>query len=268
MYLTGVVATRSVTHPRFLRLAGHPLRWQLLQQLAHSDRRVRELVRVVNEPQNLLSYHLRQLRIGGLVSTRRSTFDARESYYHLDLPRCAELLAQSAATIHPGLQPHPDPDPDPGPKPAMPTGSAVRVLFLCTGNSARSPMAAALLRHRAGGWVKAVSAGSHPKPLQPTAARVLQEQYGIELVEHRPTHLDTLTRQRFDFVISLCDKVREVCPEFPGGPESVHWSIPDPATAGDRNLETAFTRTATDLDTRIRYLLAVLATAGQPRKVT
>ena len=144
----------------------------------------------------------------------------------------------------------------------------VRVLFLCTGNSARSPIAAALLRHHGRAWVHAASAGSHPKQLHPAAVRVLREHYGIDLAHHQPTHLDTFTGQRFDYVISLCDKVREICPEFPGHPDTVHWSIADPAasTTGDNAGDAAFRRVAAELDTRIRYLLPVLATSRQPEK--
>ena len=70
---------------RFLQLAGHPLRWQLLRELGRSDRRVGELTALVGEPQNLVSYHLRQLRGGRLVSARRSSADGRDTYYTVDL---------------------------------------------------------------------------------------------------------------------------------------------------------------------------------------
>ena len=83
--------------PAFVRLAAHPLRWRLLTELASSDYRVRELVARTGEPQNLVSYHLRLLRDGGLVTSTRSSYDGRDSYYHLDLDRCADALADSAA---------------------------------------------------------------------------------------------------------------------------------------------------------------------------
>ena len=73
--------------PTFIRLAAHPLRWRLLTVLAESDYRVRDLVRRVDQPQNLVSYHLRRLRDAGLVTVARSSFDGRDSYYHLDLDR-------------------------------------------------------------------------------------------------------------------------------------------------------------------------------------
>jgi DNA-binding transcriptional ArsR family regulator len=81
--------------PPFLQLAGHPLRWRLLTELARSDLRVGELSARAGERQNLISYHLRLLRDGGLVIARRSSADGRDSYYVLDLARCREALAQA-----------------------------------------------------------------------------------------------------------------------------------------------------------------------------
>ena len=126
-------------------------------------------------------------------------------------------------------------------------------------------MAEALLRARSGGAVQAYSAGSHPKPLHPNAVRVLRDKFGIDVADQAPRHLDTVADQQFDHVITLCDKVREVCPEFSGDPEVVHWSIPDPAAgqADDEASYPAFRDTAAELETRIGFLLAVL-TNGTP----
>ena len=105
-FLTRVEETSP---PGFLRLAGHPLRWRLLSELARSDRRVGELCELAGRRQSLVSYHLRQLRDGGLVSMRRSAADGRDTYYVLDLARCGELLSSAGAALHPGLAPTPRP---------------------------------------------------------------------------------------------------------------------------------------------------------------
>jgi len=234
--------------PGFLRLAGHPLRWRLLTELARTDRQVRELTGLLGQPQSLVSYHLGQLRAGGLVSARRSSADGRDSYYRIDLARCRELLAETGLAIHPGLRA--------GPPPAGAVRARTRVLFLCTGNSARSQMAEAILGQLAGDRVEAASAGSRrqgSKPLHPEAVRVMCE-HGIDISGRRSKHLEEFAGQRFGFVITLCDRVREVCPEFPGHPQLIHWSIADPA--GEADARAAFRRVAAELRTRIGFLLA------------
>jgi ArsR family transcriptional regulator, arsenate/arsenite/antimonite-responsive transcriptional repressor / arsenate reductase (thioredoxin) len=241
------------TPPPFARLAGHPLRWRLLSELAGSDRRVRELAALAGQPQNLVSYHLRLLRDGGLVGARRSSFDGRDSYYHLDLARCAQSLAGAGIALHPGLRLQPAQPAPPGRR-----GGEPSVLFLCTGNSARSQMAEALARHHSAGWIQAFSAGSHPKPVHPHAVRVMAER-GIDLAAAQPKHVSVFAGWRFSQVITLCDRVREVCPEFPGQPRYAHWSIPDPAASGGDSYP-AFESLAAELDTRIGFLLAALGT--------
>jgi len=259
-----VVSQQGTTAPAFVQLVAHPLRWKLLTALADSDYRVRELVTLVDQPQNLVSYHLRQLRDGGLVTSTRSSFDGRDSYYHLDLDRCAQALADTGAALHPALR-----------RDAAPSIPAVgqwnrriNVLFVCTGNSARSPIAEALLAHHTAGRVQATSAGSRPRPrLHPNTVRVLREAFDIDVSGQHPRHLDAVAGRRFDHVVTLCDKAREACPEFGRQPRRVHWSIPDPAAAGDTDRAgyPAFRRTAADVDTRIRHLLSVLATDHRRR---
>lgn len=254
-----VISDHVTVAPAFVRLAAHPLRWKLLSALADSDYRVRELVTLVDQPQNLVSYHLRQLRDGGLVSSTRSSHDGRDCYYHLDLNRCAEALADTGAALHPALCREAAPS-------IAPVGQwprRIAVLFVCTGNSARSPIAEALLRHHTAGRVAVTSAGSRPKPrLHPHAVRVLREAFDVDISGQHPRHLDAVADRRFDHVITLCDKAREACPEFGHRPRLAHWSIPDPATASDTDQASypTFQRTAADVDTRIRHLLPVLAT--------
>ena len=245
--------------PPFLRLAGHPLRWRLLSELARSDLRVGELCALAGRGQSLVSYHLRQLRDGGLVSARRSAADGRDSYYLLDLGRCGELLASAGVALHPGIAPSAPPDA------RRRRGSATaRVLFLCTGNSARSQIAEALCERLSDGAVKAVSAGSHPKPLHPNAVRVMRER-GIDIAGWRTKHLSEFAGERFDYVVSLCDRVREVCPEFPGGPELIHWSIPDPSREPGSDKETlpVFERTAAEIEIRLGFLIDAINATTQ-----
>jgi protein-tyrosine-phosphatase/DNA-binding transcriptional ArsR family regulator len=262
--MVATTASGESTPPPFLRLAGHPLRWRLLSELAHSDRRVGELSELAGRRQSLVSYHLRRLRDDGLVSLRRSAADGRDTYYVLELARCGELLSSAGTSLHPGLATLP--------RPGAPRGrpSAIaRVLFLCTGNSSRSQMAEALCEQLSGGAVRAVSAGSHPKPLHPNAVRVMRDR-GIDIAGGRSKHLSEFAAERFDYVISLCDRVREVCPEFPGGPELIHWSIPDPAREPGSDAETrpAFERTATELCTRIGFLIQAIEQTTTSQEVT
>ena len=240
----------------FLQLVGDPQRWQLLSLLGESDWRVGDLAGLLGKAQSVVSYHLGELRTAGLVTSRRSAADGRDTYYRLDLDRCGDLFSAAGSALHPGLRL----------APATPGSTELarrpksRVLFLCTGNSARSQIAEALLEHRAGGAVDARSAGSQPKPLHRNAVRVLAER-GIDISGRRTKHLDRFARTRFDRVITLCDKVKEVCPEFPGAPVTAHWSMEDPATAADTDDATypAFVRTADEIDIRVDLLMAQLA---------
>jgi protein-tyrosine-phosphatase/DNA-binding transcriptional ArsR family regulator len=247
--------------PRVLGLAAHELRWRLLAELARSDRQVRELISLVDRPQSLVSYHLGRLRKGGLVTMRRSSADRRDAYYRIDLVRCGELFADAAAALHPGLRLT---GPSSGGPTASPDGGRpARVLFLCTGNSTRSQIAEALLHHHARGLATAVSAGSRPKPVHPDAIRVMCER-GIDLAGRRSKHLGEFTGERFDHVITLCDRLREICPEFPGAPDLIHWSVPDPADEA----YPAFERTAAEIDTRVRFLTHVIAVAARAASVS
>lgn len=243
----------TTSAPAFLRLAGHPVRWRLLGELARSDLRVGELCARVELPQNLVSYHLGRLRSARLVSSRRSAADGRDSYYVIDLGRCGELLAETGAALHPALRLNAPA------KSATGRRRRTRVLFLCTGNSARSQIAEALVQHLAAGAIEAYSAGSHPKRLHPNAVRVMRER-GLDIEGRRSKQLTEFAGRRFDYVVTLCDRVREVCPEFADHPELIHWSIPDPAREGRTDEESypAFVRTADELATRIPFLLEVI----------
>ncbi len=242
--------------PAILGVLSDPLRWQLVVELGQSDRRVGELVQLVGKPQNLVSYHLAELRHAGIVNARRSSADGRDVYYRADLIRCRDLLGGAGLSLHPGLSLASAPPGGPEPRRSRPRP---RVLFLCTGNSARSQIAEALVEHRSGGRVEARSAGSHPKPLHPNAVRVMAER-GIDISGHSSKSLTRFARSRFDRVITLCDKVREICPEFRGTPIAAHWSIADPATTGGTDAATyaAFQQVADEITDRVALLLADL----------
>jgi protein-tyrosine-phosphatase/DNA-binding transcriptional ArsR family regulator len=252
-------ATATSTSPSgFLRLVADPQRWGILEELGRSDRTVGELVELVAKPQNLVSYHLGELRAGGLVSRRRSSADRRDTYYRVNVPACAELLAKAGSDLHCGVrlrQVGPSSD-------AWSKAKGARVLFLCTGNSSRSQMAEAMLRHITAGAVDARSAGSHPRPLHANAVRVMAER-GIDISSQTSKHLGRFTRVRFDRVITLCDKVREVCPEFPGG-ATAHWSMADPANdaASDGRSYASFVEVADELEWRTELLANQLLDEG------
>ena len=261
MYRSVVATTDLAPVPPLMQLASHPLRWALLTELAASDRRVRELTTAVDEPQNLVSYHLRLLRSAGLIDARRSSFDGRDTYYHLNLTRCSSAFREAAAVLHPALAPIP--------ATTREAGTAARsVLFLCTGNSARSPMAEALLRQRGHGGIRVASAGSHPKPgLHPNAVRIMRDDYGIDIRGRQPQSLTAVARRRFDYVITVCDKIREF-PRDHGSATTMHWSLPDPSAAADTDRASypEFRRVATELNSRIGFLLPVLARHAYPRE--
>ena len=246
-------APPDLSSTEFLQLVGHPIRWRLLGALAKSDCLVHELTGLTGEPQNLVSYHLGKLRDARLVSAQRSSADRRDAYYTLDLARIGTLLGATSGAIHPGLRPA-------APAQNHATMPAPKVLFLCTGNSARSQMAEALTSVRSGGVIQAFSAGSHPKPMHPNALRVMRDEHGIDLSKQTSKHLDVFTGQHFDWVISLCDRVREVCPEFPGSPNTIHWSTRNPADAGtdDSSSFPMFQQVASELDRRIGFLFALI----------
>jgi protein-tyrosine-phosphatase/DNA-binding transcriptional ArsR family regulator len=228
--------------PAFLQLASQPVRWAILRRLVHGDYLVAELTREIGEPQNLVSYHVKQLRAAGLVNARRSARDGRESYYRIDFARCRELLMATADQLHPGLSPGHAGVPRP-----------MRVLFLCTGNSARSQMAEGMLRARSAGLIAASSAGDRPRPVHPLAIAAMAAR-GIDISAQRSKHLDEFAQESFDAVITLCDLVRERCPSFETGVRRLHWSIEDPAVEG--SARRAFESVADNLDERIGRFIA------------
>ncbi len=129
----------------------------------------------------------------------------------------------------------------------------VRVLFLCTHNSARSQMAEGLLRHVGGDRFEVFSAGTEPGEVNPFAIRAMQE-VGIDISTATSKHVEQFVGQDFDYVITVCDRANETCPIFPGDPKRVHWSFPDPsaATGTDDEKIRAFRKVRDELRDRLR----------------
>jgi ArsR family transcriptional regulator, arsenate/arsenite/antimonite-responsive transcriptional repressor / arsenate reductase (thioredoxin) len=240
----------------FLKLLAHDIRWRILLALAQSDRKVEELVKQIKEPHNVISYHLKLLRRKQLLSEHRSAADGRDIYYSLDLDRFRTLYFQAGTTLHPALALS---ESEPRPKEVSRKHPQIRILFLCTHNSARSQMAEAILRKIGGDQVEVFSAGNEPTPVHTLAIQVMS-QIGLDISQQKPKHLNQFLGQNFDYIVTVCDRVRESCPVFPGDPEQIHWSFPDPAAVeGDLTTrEKAFSDTASQLRVRIEYLLLMI----------
>ena len=120
-----------------------------------------------------------------------------------------------------------------------------RVLFVCTGNSARSQMAEGLLRHLGGDRFEVFSAGTIATFVRPQAISAMNE-LGIDISHHRSKSVDDLLSENFDYVITVCDHANQHCPNFPGAVKRVHWSIDDPVGSGSETAELAAFRQARD----------------------
>ena len=133
------------------------------------------------------------------------------------------------------------------------TDRPIRVLFVCTGNSARSVLAEALLRHHGGDAFEVDSAGTEPKGINPLTLRVLADA-GIDASWARSKSVTEFLGQSFDYVVTVCDQARQSCPVFPGVHESLHWGYEDPAEAVGTEEERllVFRRVFTQLGDRIQ----------------
>lgn len=272
--------------PQFFRLLADETRLMIVRLLTLTDLRAGEIGQSLHLPSNAVSYHLKQLSALGLLRDHRSSADARDVYYHLDLDRLQALYTAAGDSLYPGLSslssmPRGSRLTD-TPAQALMTGSTrwtedvntpglhdaheeraahvsrrLRVLFLCTHNSARSQIAEALLRHLGGDQVESFSAGSMPTQVHPDAITVLQE-LGVATSSLEAKSLDQFVGEPFDYIITVCDRVRDVCPAFFGDPAQIHWSFSDPAVVEDPSQRlAAFRQVAREIQTRIRYLLVL-----------
>lgn len=236
-------------HLPFLKLIAHDVRWEILVALATSDLRVHEITQQLGQPQNLVSYHLQKLKQAALILENHSQADARSIYYRLNYKQIQDALQSVGAALFPialsqSTQPR----------------APVRVLFVCTYNSARSQIAEGLLRTMGSKRVQAFSAGSEPKPVHELAVRVMQEN-NVDIRSQRSKGLETVTGEQFDYIVTVCDRARENCPVFPGKPVHIHWSIPDPASTegSDEERLKRFRAVADQLTERVQYFLGPFA---------
>ena len=131
-----------------------------------------------------------------------------------------------------------------------------RVLFLCTGNSARSQMAEGWLRHLAGDRFEVFSAGTHPVGLNPGSVEAMAE-VGIDLSRHRAKSATEFTAAPFDYVITVCDRAKETCPCWPGAVRLIHWTFDDPAAVPESREQRGqiFRRVRDEIASSIRQFL-------------
>lgn len=205
-------------------------RLQVVDLLTVGDAASSELSARLGTPSNLMAHHLKILEGAGVIERRRSEGDGRRSYWRL-------------ATVPDGL----------GGGPAL--GSPGRVVFVCTANTARSHLAAALWRGASD--IPATSAGTHPGERIARGAVATARRHGLDLPEVAPQRLDEIDRtpRGGDLVITVCDRAHEDL----GGAGGLHWSVPDPVAAGTRS---AFDRAHDELATRVRVLAPLVRRAS------
>ncbi|WP_433436887.1 helix-turn-helix domain-containing protein [Nonomuraea sp. CA-141351] len=225
------VARRAAMHAAL----GDPVRLSMVDALLLGDRSPGELGEAFGLSSNLLAHHLKVLEEAGLVVRTRSEADRRRSYVRL-LPDVLTGLIPTVSV-------------------AMP---ATRVVFVCTRNSARSQLAAALWQRRS--HLPTASAGTHPAAHVHPRALATARRHHLRLDPHATAHIrDTL--QSGDLVVAVCDNAYEHLTTRP----PLHWSVPDPVTAGT---DDAFERTFTDLAGRVDRLATALPDAHSPAKGT
>lgn len=222
--LTIGVEARAAVHAAL----ADPARLRMVDALSEGDAAPSELAAMLGMPSNLVAHHLRVLEEVGLVARRRSEADRRRTYLQL-VPGVLDGLTTPVV---------------------RPTH---RVLFVCTANSARSHLAAALWKQASP--VPADSAGTHPATRIEPAAIDAAARHGLPLRRRRPSHLDDVRRSD-DLIITVCDLAHEELAGELANVGTVHWSVSDPVPAGDPD---TFDDTVADLSARIERLAPRLA---------
>lgn len=253
------IPQREVT--LFLRAVSDETRLAIIRLLSVGDLRSGEIGERLHLPTNALAYHVKQLRSAGLLHERHGSADGRDVYHRLDLDQLSALYAAAGDLLHPGLasvagaSPGQQEREQPRPKAESQVALPLRVLFLCTHNSARSQLAEAILRHVGGDSVEAHSAGSAPTEIHPDVIALLRAM-GVDPSRQHAKSLERFQADTFDYVVTVCDRIREICPTFTGQPVQVHWSIPDPMECDAPDQRRDLLRAiAGELMTRIRYFL-------------
>ena len=218
---------QTARRARIFAALGDPVRLAIVDELVASDRSPAELQEQFDVPSNLLTHHLDVLEQAGLISRRRSAGDGRRRYVHLH--HAALPNAWPATRAAPG-----------------------RVLFVCTHNSARSPLAAALWRRATGR--PAISAGTDPATRVHPGAVAAARRGALELGHVAPQHIDGVVDQS-DLIITVCDQAHE---ELEPGHEWLHWSVPDPAPMGSA---AAFDAARDELGRRVETLAHSISAA-------
>jgi len=214
------LARRAAVHAAL----ADPARLAITDTLLAGDESPSELAAMLAMPSNLLAHHLRVLEQAGVITRRRSEGDRRRTYLRL-IPGALDPLT------------------------APPARTAGRVLFVCTANSARSHLAAALWRGAS--TIPAASAGTHPGPAIDPGAIAAARRHRLPLPRLRPRHISDVQGEG-DLVVTVCDLAREEL----GGQAAVHWSVPDPVPAGD---PASFDAAVADLSGRVGRLAPRLA---------
>jgi len=206
---------------------GDPIRLAIADELAVSDRAPMELQAMFGLPSNLLSHHLDVLENVGLISRHRSSGDGRRRYIRLETDALTDLTPR---------------------RDVRPSGA----LFVCTRNSARSQLAAALWRELSGR--RAASAGTHPADAVHPEAVAAAQRRGLDIAAHRPASLDAV-KVLPELVVTVCDRAHE---ELDPDLRRLHWSVPDPVPSGTK---AAFDAARDELEERIIRLLTTRAAA-------
>ncbi len=261
-----------------LKTLADPHRLEVLNLIIEGTHTSRALAAATGLPTNLLSHHLKALREAGLVQASRDPHDQRWQYFVPNITRLTEVQFLLSHFLHPArIQPRRG-GTGPGGQPAAyapprhiqlekefrMTSNKTKVIFLCTGNSARSQMAEALLRQHAGDDFEVYSAGTEPKGMNPYTVQVMQE-LGVDMSAHHSKSVrEFLGHMNFGYVITVCDDAEENCPAvFLSQGQHLHWSFEDPAkaTGSEEDIRAKFREIRGQIDGRIRAWLGELETA-------